>query len=244
MGGFPETLDKLALRLSAAADMPVSLLLGQAPAGLQATGDSDIRFFYDRIAQLQARIRPMIERLVKWVMLSTTGPTNGQEPETWCVEFPSLWQQTEAEKVATRKTQMEIDTGYIAAQVYSPEEAAAFRFSGDTYSFETSIDFAEREKLAKADAAATASLGGSSDIQKEALNGAQISSLIEVVTAVNSGAISRESGIAALKLAFQLDDAEAIALVGPETFKATAPAPASPFGGPPAAPAPEVTNAG
>ncbi len=150
MSGFPETLDKIALRLAAAADMPVSLLLGQAPAGLNATGDSDIRFFYDRVSQLQNRIRPMLERLIRWMLLSVEGPTGGTEPDTWCVEFPPLWQPNESEKIATRKVQMEIDVGYIAAQVYSPEEAAAARFGGDSYSFETQLDFDLRDKFALA----------------------------------------------------------------------------------------------
>ena len=34
---------------SGAADIPVTRMLGQAPAGLNATGDSDTRNYYDRV---------------------------------------------------------------------------------------------------------------------------------------------------------------------------------------------------
>jgi phage-related protein (TIGR01555 family) len=145
MAGLPDTLDKLMLRLAAAADMPVSLLMGQAPAGLNATGESDIRFFYDRVEQLRERLRPLIERLIKWCLLAGDGPTAGNEPDTWCVEFPPLWEPSKKEEIETRKTQAEIDKIYIEAGVQSPEETAQARFGGDTYSFETQIDFAARE---------------------------------------------------------------------------------------------------
>jgi phage-related protein (TIGR01555 family) len=41
--GLSDLLDKLTFRLAAAASIPVTLLFGQAPAGLNATGDSDVR---------------------------------------------------------------------------------------------------------------------------------------------------------------------------------------------------------
>ncbi len=47
-----------------AADIPVTRLLGQSPAGLSATGDSDTRNYYDMIAARQELdLRPQLERL-------------------------------------------------------------------------------------------------------------------------------------------------------------------------------------
>jgi phage-related protein (TIGR01555 family) len=48
--GIPEILEKMMLRLAAAARLPVSLLMGQAPAGMNATGESDTRFFTIKFA--------------------------------------------------------------------------------------------------------------------------------------------------------------------------------------------------
>ena len=47
--GVPDTLDRLTSRLAAAAGIPATVLLGEAPAGLNATGDSDVRNYYDRL---------------------------------------------------------------------------------------------------------------------------------------------------------------------------------------------------
>ena len=53
LNGISDIMDRFALRLSAAARMPASLLFGQSPAGLNSTGDGDITFFYDQIKAMQ-----------------------------------------------------------------------------------------------------------------------------------------------------------------------------------------------
>lgn len=52
------------------------------------------------------------------------------------------------------------------------------------------------------------------DIQKSAFNGAQVSSMVEVVAQVNQGILPRESAVEILKIAFQLTDEEAWKIVG------------------------------
>lgn len=147
MAGMSDLLNAFMLRLAAAAEMPVTRLMGQAPAGLNATGDSDMRTFYDSVELLRTHLKPRIEQLIRWVLLSSEGPTGGQLPEYWCVEFPALWEPSQKELIETRKLQAEIDDLYINNGTYSPEECAQTRFGGDTFSFDTSIDFKMREKL-------------------------------------------------------------------------------------------------
>lgn len=150
VAGLAELLDRFATRLAAASDMPVTLLMGQSPAGLNATGESDIRFFYDRVARHQELgLKRQVERLVKLIMLSKSGPTKGKEPDTWSVEFNPLWQPSEKEQADTRMVQASIDEKYINLNVVTADEIAHSRFGGDTYSTETHVDFEERERLAK-----------------------------------------------------------------------------------------------
>jgi len=145
LSGIPETLDRFSLRLSAAARMPVSLLLGQSPAGLQATGDSDIRFFYDSIKSYQQTgLRPRLEYLLRLIFKSADGPTQGKEPENWSFAFNDLWQSTEEQKATTRKTQAETDALYMQWDVLSPDEVAISRFAGDEYSADTVLDMEKR----------------------------------------------------------------------------------------------------
>jgi len=51
--GIADLLTKNLLLLSGAAEIPVTVLMGQSPAGLSATGESDIRWFYDRTRAAQ-----------------------------------------------------------------------------------------------------------------------------------------------------------------------------------------------
>lgn len=70
-----------------------------------------------------------------------------------------------------------------------------------------------------------------------ALNGAQVSALLEIGTAVAEGRIPREMGVRIIARAFLMPEPEADALLGDagQGFEPTKPEPApSPFGGPPA----------
>lgn len=149
LAGLSEVLQQFSLRLAAAADMPVTLLMGQAPSGLNATGASDVRFFYDRIAAKQReRLLPHVRRLDRLVMLSKDGPTRGQEPQKWAVVGRPLWQLTSLEEATLRKTQADTDAIYLAQGVVTPEEITASRFGGAAWSAETVIDFEGRAAMA------------------------------------------------------------------------------------------------
>jgi len=57
------------------------------------------------------------------------------------------------------------------------------------------------------------------DVQKQALNGAQILAVVELIKSVVSGAIPREAGLNTLRVSLQIDAAEAERLLGPEGFE-------------------------
>lgn len=154
LAGVNETLQEFAVRLAAAADMPVTLLMGTSPGGMNATGESDIRFFYDRIGARQKRfLLPVLRRLYKLVMLSKEGPTEGEEPEKWNLKFNPLRQLSELEQAELRKVVAETDKIYIDAGVLSAEEVAASAYGGSEWSMERTIDFEGREEMAEQDEA-------------------------------------------------------------------------------------------
>lgn len=160
--GLADLLDRLAERLSAATEMPISLLMGRAPAGLNATGDSDISNWYDSLKNQQKRtlLRPC-NKIMKYIFLSKKGPTSGVEPDNWSIEFNPLWQMNESQKADIRSKQALTDQIYIVNQVLQPQEVRQSRFGGDCWSAETVIDPAydeaadamdkESEKLAGGD---------------------------------------------------------------------------------------------
>lgn len=151
MSGLPDSMDRLCNRVAAAASMPVTLLMGQAPAGLNATGDADIRWFYDSAANdREMSLRPALEHFVRLILLSSEGPTAGVEPSTWKLNFHPLWQPTEKELAETRKLVAETDALYVQNQVLTPEEVADSRFGGPDWSMETSLDDDVRDKMKQA----------------------------------------------------------------------------------------------
>jgi phage-related protein (TIGR01555 family) len=123
--GIPEILEKMMLRLAAAARIPVSLLMGQAPAGMNATGESDIRFFYDQVRAEQEAMKPKLEHLLKIIA--------GDEQAKISIEFPALWQMTDREKAELKRMEAETDRIYLQEGVLLPEEVANNRFGGSNF---------------------------------------------------------------------------------------------------------------
>jgi phage-related protein (TIGR01555 family) len=151
LSGLPDLLEKFAVRLAAACDMPLTLLFGTSPAGMNATGESDIRFFYDRVAAYQNRkMVPALRQLCQ-VIFRTIG--NKQEPDKWSVKFRPLWQDSSKDKAAAMLTQAQADVAWIGAGVLSPEEIASAHWGKGEYDPNISVDFEARESQEGAAAA-------------------------------------------------------------------------------------------
>ena len=145
-GSMPEVLDRMYLNLAAYTGIPVTFLMGQSPSGLNATGDSDIRIFYDSVKALQIKeLKPKLEMLIRAIMSSKLGPTGGREIRDWRIEFNPLWQPTLKETAETRKIQAESDALYLDRGVLTSSEVANSRFGSGEYSLETNITNEERK---------------------------------------------------------------------------------------------------
>lgn len=141
MTGLPELLDRFATRFAAAADVPVSILFGDQPSGLNATGEADRKGFRDTVRAMQRKhLQSRLDRFFRLILLSKAGPTGGREPKNWTVTFRPLEQMSEIETADLRNKQADTDSKYVTACVLSPEEVAISRFGGDKYSLETIID--------------------------------------------------------------------------------------------------------
>lgn len=109
--GIPEVLDRLANRLSAASRIPVTILMGQAPAGLNATGDNDLRAWYDNVESYrESHIEPQAKKLLQIAKID--------RPLKW----PSLWQETGKEKAEREKIEADRDKAYVDAGVVLADE--------------------------------------------------------------------------------------------------------------------------
>lgn len=142
VSGLDALLDKFAVRLSAAADIPMTRLFGTSPAGMNATGESDTRNWYDTVQAIREQsIGPELERLVRMVAADVGDP----EPGAWVVKWPSLWQMSPTEEADYRNKIATTDGIYLQNQVLTPAEVAVSRFGGGQYSAETVIDLSLRD---------------------------------------------------------------------------------------------------
>jgi hypothetical protein len=239
MTGIPETLEKLMLRLAAAVQIPVTILMGQSPAGMNATGESDFRWFYDRIRSEQNRkLAPRIRRLVR-VMLKTKLVEREVEADAIKVKFPPLWTEPPSTAATTRKTLIDGDAALVNAAIVPPQLVALQRMATGGYERELTLTpelvRAFMQSL-KDDLGSGGEGGDGENIQQTVLNGAQIASLVDIVAQVAAGTLPRDAAVGIIQNSFQVGPAEAEKMLGSagKTFKVEPPAPASPFGGPPA----------
>jgi phage-related protein (TIGR01555 family) len=151
VAGLADLLVQFAQLIAAAADMPLTRLFGMSPAGMNATGESDTRGWYDRVGNGQARLTPLVEWMIRLVLLSTEGPTNGKEPDTWSLEWLPLWTPSEKEEAERRLLVAQSDKIYYEMQSASNDDIAKSRWGGDTYSPDMTIDWKAREAQRKAD---------------------------------------------------------------------------------------------
>ena len=67
VAGLEKLLDSFMMSVSSVTGIPVTLLMGRSPAGQNATGESDIRMWYDSIRSGQrAGLRPRLEKLIRY----------------------------------------------------------------------------------------------------------------------------------------------------------------------------------
>jgi len=90
--GLPDLLDRFAQYLSSASDIPATRLLGQNASGLSATGEGDLKNYYDMIRSLQVSdYRPKLKQfddiLIRHLGLNAD--------DDYKFEFNSLFQMTD-----------------------------------------------------------------------------------------------------------------------------------------------------
>jgi len=79
--GLSDVYDQFMLDMSGAAEIPATKLFGRSPQGLNATGESDLRNYYEMIAQMQERhLRPALEKLLPVMAISCWGEAP-EDPE-------------------------------------------------------------------------------------------------------------------------------------------------------------------
>lgn len=130
-----------------AADIPMTRLFGQSAAGLNATGDNDVRNYYDRVsAEQESNLRPALDYLMEIMCRSELGSM----PEDFRLEFNPLWQLSDKELADTEKVRADRDKVYFDMGVVTEGLVARELKERGTYRNMTDDDVQLAEELALA----------------------------------------------------------------------------------------------
>lgn len=117
-GGLPELMREFAIQTAGSADIPYTVLFGQSPAGMNATGEHDLTNYYDTVASYQNwYLRPILEQLFALI-----GGYLGVGAVDF--EFNPLWQLNAKNRSEVEKTNAEKDKIYLELGIITESQIA------------------------------------------------------------------------------------------------------------------------
>lgn len=144
VAGLSDLWGKFAESMCAATGYPMTRLFGQSPGGLNSTGESDMRNYYDLVsAYRNDEITPLLDWLIDIITLQKTW--TGKNKVEW--SFTNLVEQTPLDNAELKKKYAEIDCMYIDRGAIDGGEAWQERFGGDEFKEEIKLKKLEREEL-------------------------------------------------------------------------------------------------
>ena len=145
--GFDKILQMYLSITAGASDIPATRLLGKSPDGMNATGDSDVRNYYDHLSSVQQmRLRPLLSRIDEVLIRHALGDRDDDIDYTW----NPLWQVSDTEKadIAVKKAQahqVDVTSGLIPMTALARARQNQL-IEDDTYpGLELALDEAEAE---------------------------------------------------------------------------------------------------
>lgn len=113
LSGIPELVQEFQVALCAASDIPMTVLFGRSPGGLNATGVSDLENYYNMIDRIRQRtLRPILSRMIQ--MLDVSGQVH--LPPEYTLVFDPLWNPSKKEAA---------ETAFVEAQTREKDAATA-----------------------------------------------------------------------------------------------------------------------
>ncbi len=120
--GLSEVYEAFMMDMAGAAGIPATRLFGRSPDGMNATGESDLKNYYELIGQMQERhLRPALERLLPVMAMSCWGCV----PEKLDLRFPSLMTTSPREEAEIQAQRTDTLVRAVQAGLLTPEEGRA-----------------------------------------------------------------------------------------------------------------------
>lgn len=212
---------------------PREILFGLTENGLNSGENSGaFRNWYDQCAEYQNEyLTPALNFLLE-VIFANRRFRGLPAPETWTVCWNPLYEMSELEKEQLRKTASEADAIQHAIGQVTSEEIRKSRNEQGKIGGPIEVE----PEVVEADGP-DGEAAGTEPVSNQALNGAQIASLVAIVEKVQLGQIPRDAAIGVIGAAFPAYAAQAETLLGSAGLQVPAapggtPAPLGPDGQP------------
>jgi phage-related protein (TIGR01555 family) len=141
VSGLSEIVNVYMGYCAAVSGIPIAVLFGRSAAGLNATGENDIKEWYDEVgSQRNNLFSPVLEKIVKYSMFEKQGYFKGKELNDWTIEFGSLYEMSDKEKSEIYNLVSQADDRYIANGTLDPLEVRESRFSGKKFNLNITVD--------------------------------------------------------------------------------------------------------
>lgn len=141
VSGLSNVMQEFAKGLASVLNMPVTLLMGVSPAGMNSTGESDLTLWYDFVSWLQdEKLEPILIWLNRFIVSEKENSVNVQLKDIK-VRFNPILKPSKKEQAEAKKINAEADSIYEEMGVLHKSEIRKSRFNekGD-YSHDIMID--------------------------------------------------------------------------------------------------------
>ena len=139
--GLSDIYESFMMDMAGASEIPATKLFGRSPQGLNATGESDLRNYYEFISEIQEHyLRPALNRLLPVMAMSCWGCV----PDNLDFTFNPLSTTTPAERAELMdKLSASVIEAFKAGIISREEAAAELRKRGEEYGLWTKLGIAE-----------------------------------------------------------------------------------------------------
>ncbi len=197
--GVAEVMAKVENRLVAGTPFPHTVLFGNSPSGMGGSGRHEQDNWYDYVRAYQTSYQePKLLQFYGWLCDEL-----GFDKSKLEIEFCPLYQEDETTMADRNLKQAQADQINIDNGVLEPQEVRKARFAGDGFSVQTQVEEEDDVELDPGVPANTPNNPNPEEtLQSQALNGAQVTSLLEILTKVGEGSLPKASAKVAIKAAF------------------------------------------
>lgn len=225
-GGLGEVLHRMMEWVSGAAEIPMTRLFGVQAKGIGDSGEGDMQNYYNTVRSKQeSELRPFLERIDAVMVRSALGAM----PDDYEFEFNPLSQPSDTELAQQELGFANADRERLDQRVVKPSQIMRKLQAKGTYAI-SDKDIEEQERMereglgADDDDLMDFGLEGDDDVPpeggdevaidpSESLNGAQVTAMLEVITRVRNGEISKGTAVKVINAAFPLSSEQAASLL-------------------------------